>query len=129
MTIEEKAKAYAEQTLAARLISDDVSIEHIENWKQARLFPAEYIEDAYLQGAKDANGWVRCADELPPKEKDGGRYSITVIVAVKTNHGYVTYGESYYDYDNKLWAAEEVGVYLFDVVAWIPIPEYNPTKE
>lgn len=61
MIIEERAKAYAGNK-RRQLTTGQVVGFHVEDLE-------DILCQAYLQGAKDANGWVRCEDRLPEDDQ------------------------------------------------------------
>ncbi|MFG6426039.1 MAG: DUF551 domain-containing protein [Muribaculaceae bacterium] len=113
MIIEERAKAYAGNK-RRQLTTGQVVGFHVEDLE-------DILCQAYLQGAKDANGWVRCEDRLPEDDQQ--------VYCRLTNGMYETlvWNEKY-----QIWEEQFGYDFAYDkenVLAWLPLPEFNPVKE
>lgn len=87
--------------------------------------------DAFLDGVQyceDNLAWRMCCTELPPLEERSERFSQDVIIAVKIGNEY-EYEFSYYDYHNEYWVGSMPETFIPNVVAWLPLPEFNHKAE
>ena len=104
MTLEEKAKQYADKQL--------VNLEDFDNYKSAYNRFEEGVSDAYIAGAKE-NGivWHKVVDGDLPKD------SQMVLVYTKE-----------FGIDIDIWTGKEFDQSVtedIDVIAWCEIPTYK----
>lgn len=111
MNREVKAKTYS-----------NITLKHYGNVNVLGFFVSdikEYIEEAYIAGAKDAEenpAWRMCEDEVPSTNED-------VFVAFDNGDRGIGYYEGIGE-----WYVNGIGC-VDNIIAWLPLPVFNTKQE